>query len=222
MGIVALLLGDFEKAVTKLREAIDGLEILGDKSDVGIAKYNLAIALRDSGSFDEALWTLKAAEKELKLANRRPTLLCTLSEMTTIYCKLGKLSLAEKTLAKVGKIATETEDVDALGNFEVAHAVFFVFAKNEGEAKERFERALSLFSLSQFDRARALLICGELETGLCEQVRAHLLEAKNSFRSYALRVMSKKLSVCWASVLESHTTPEQKEEEGFLGLWQRR
>ncbi|PSO02946.1 hypothetical protein B9Q10_00765 [Candidatus Marsarchaeota G2 archaeon ECH_B_SAG-E12] len=64
--------------------------------------------------------------------------------MTTIYWGLGRLWL----IAKAGKIATETEDVDALGNFEAAHVVCLVFAKNEGEAKKRFERALSLFSLS--------------------------------------------------------------------------
>jgi len=52
--------------------------------------------------------------------------------MTTIYWELGRLWL----IAKAGKIATETEDVDALGNFEAAHVVCLVFAKNEGGGKK--------------------------------------------------------------------------------------
>ncbi len=183
MGIVNMLLGRFEEASAKLREALDGLEMLGDISDVGTAMFNLAIVLRDSGRKEEALWMLRKSVKHLKLAHKHPTLLSALSESALLNCELGNLEQAAKLVGEAKKLSTRVEEVDALGTYEFTQAVLALIKDEESAAEAHFERALNYFKNSLYDRARALMIRGEIELkiGLKDKAENHLKQARALF-----------------------------------------
>ena len=183
MGIVNMLLGRFDEASAKLREALDGLEMLGDISDAGTAMFDLAIVLRDSGKEEQALWMLKKSVKHLRLAHKHPTLLSALSESALLNCELGNLEQAAKFIDEAKKLSARVEEVDALGVHEFAQAVLKLVQGEKSSAEIHFERALNYFKNSYYDRARAFMIRGEIELkiGLKDQAVIHLTRAKALF-----------------------------------------
>jgi ATP-dependent transcriptional regulator len=183
MGIVNMLLGRFEEASAKLREALDGLEMLGDISDMGTAMFNLAIVLRDSGRVEEALWMLKKSVKHLRLAHKHSTLLSALSESALLNCELGNLEQAAKLIGEAKRLSGRVEEVDSLGVYEFAQAVLALIQGEKSTAETHFDLALNHFKNSLYDRARALMIRGEIELkiGLKDAGRNHLTQARGLF-----------------------------------------
>ncbi|MGC8600759.1 MAG: hypothetical protein ACP5LX_06890 [Nitrososphaeria archaeon] len=201
---IRFLLGQFDGLLEDLRDAAEKLKKLGLKSLLGYCYLHMAYTLIEmNSSLEEVLEYMNLALEQYVDTGFKYMQAYTLAEMVIIKGKMGKIDDAAQDIVEVKKILNKIEDMDVLGNVELALAVLFLASGNFPESEAHLDRCLALFSKDWVSTMRVKAWKGILY-GLNKDVRGIelLSDVSNQLHQKGCNVFAERLKACSEQLME--------------------
>ena len=201
---IRFLLGQFDGLLEDLRDAAEKLKKLGLKSLLGYCYLHMAYTLIGmNSSLEEVLEYMNLALEQYVDTGFKYMQAYTLAEMVIIKVKMGKIDDAAQDIVEVKKILNKIEDMDVLGNVELALAVLFLATENFPESEAHLDRCLALFSKDWVSAMRVKAWKGILY-GLNKDVRGIelLSDVSNQLHQKGCNVFVERLKACSEQLME--------------------
>ena len=137
-------IAEYDRAINKLREALDIAEADDDDRAVALAKKNLAFALSEDGSSERAIKLLEEAAVVFRERGDLRALESLLDDLGEAYLDLGRFSEAEDVLHQSAELDEQLDSVQGqLRTSLLLGRVYLKIGKRE-ECESQLRHALSL------------------------------------------------------------------------------
>ena len=195
---IRFLLGQFDGLLDDLNDAAEKLKRLGLKSLLGYCYLHMAYTvLGMDGSPDEALYYLNLALELYALSGFRYMQAYTLAEIIINKAKMGRIDDALSDMSEVEKIIDGIEDMDVLGNVELARSVLLMALGDFPNSEAHLKRSMSLLSRDWVSSVRVKAWMGVLY-GLSgdDGAQGLLSEVQNQLERNGCNALAHRLGMC--------------------------